>query len=276
MDTHFLGWAKPGPLPPGARQTVDVPADETLDALSGHFRIFQLRKGHRFSTDDVLTAWYGTTWVPCARTVLDLGSGIGSVAMIVAWRLQGARVVTVEAQEESVALAHKSAAYNGLLPRCEIRQGDFRLRAALGEDERFDLVLASPPYFPIGTGIEGDHPQKVACRFELRGDIRDYCAAAARHLETGGLFTCIFPEEQRGRVEEAACDSDLVITRRRPVAFREGEPPLVGLFAMMRASDLPEDFRRQTWIESTLTIRRADGTVHPEYSAIKLAVGFRP
>jgi hypothetical protein len=29
---------------------------ESLDALSGHFRILQLRRGHRFSTDDVLTA----------------------------------------------------------------------------------------------------------------------------------------------------------------------------------------------------------------------------
>ena len=33
-------------------------AGETLDAISGHFRIFQLAKGHRFSTDDVLTAFY--------------------------------------------------------------------------------------------------------------------------------------------------------------------------------------------------------------------------
>ena len=81
-DTHFKGWAKPGPIPPGASSPPDIPAEETLDAISGHFRLFQLRDGHRFSTDDVLTAWYGTTWAPrasmscrsCGRPVLAGGS----------------------------------------------------------------------------------------------------------------------------------------------------------------------------------------------------------
>ena len=106
-DTHFKGWAKPGLIPPGARVAPEVAPDETLDAISGHFRIFQLRDGHRFSTDDVLTAWYGTSWAPSPSRVLDLGSGIGSVGMIAAWRLPGARFVTIEAQEMSLRLARK-------------------------------------------------------------------------------------------------------------------------------------------------------------------------
>ena len=276
METHFKGWAKPGPIPPGAYSTTDVPADESLDALSGHFRIYQLRRGHRFSTDDLLTAWYGTTWAPATEGVLDLGSGIGSVAMVAAWRLPAARVVTIEAQDESVRLARKSAAYNGLESRFDIRHADFRDAGVLGEDERFGLVLGSPPYFPIGTGIEGDHPQKVACRFEVRGDIHDYARVAAAHLTPGGLFACVFPEEQRERVESAARQSDLVIIRRRPVAFREVEPPLVGLFALMRAGDLPEALRQDTWVEPPLVIRRTDGSVHPEYVRVKLSIGFPP
>src|SRR5688500_9280847 len=93
--SHFRGWRIPGVIPPGA---VDGPLPEpaeTLDALSGHFRIFQLENGHRFSTDDILTAWYGTTWAPTVRTALDLGSGIGTVALVAAWRLPAARFVTV-------------------------------------------------------------------------------------------------------------------------------------------------------------------------------------
>jgi tRNA1(Val) A37 N6-methylase TrmN6 len=276
IEGHFKGWAKPGPVPPGAASRPDVPPDESLDALSGHFRIYQLRAGHRFSTDDLLTAWYGTTTVPSAATVLDLGAGIGSVGMIAAWRQPGARLVTIEAQEDSVRLARKSAAYNGLLDRYEIRHGDFRDADALGGDERFDLVLASPPYFPIGTGIEGDHPQKVACRFELRGDIRDYARVAADHLASGGVVACVFPEEQRGRVEQAAAAADLAIFRRRPVVFREGDPPLITLFAMIRATDLPPEVRGRAWVEPPLVIRRADGSIHPEYSTVKLSIGFPP
>jgi tRNA1(Val) A37 N6-methylase TrmN6 len=263
-------------VPPGALRPADVSDGETLDAISGHFRLYQLERGHRFSTDDVLTAWYGTTWVPSAGAVLDLGSGVGSVGMIAAWRLRGARFVTIEAQAESVALARKSAEYNGLLGRFAIRHGDFRTPDVLDAAERFDLVLGSPPYFPIGSGIEGEHPQKVACRFELRGDIRDYAATSARHLAAGGVFVCVFPEEQRERVQEAAANADLVIVRRRPVVFKEGEAPLVTLFAMMRASDLPEWMRARTWVEPSLIIRARDGSVHPEYAAVKLAIGFPP
>lgn len=274
--SHFRGWAKPGPLPPGASAQPDVPPDETLDAIGGHFRLFQLRAGHRFSTDDVLTAWYGTSWAPRADRVLDLGSGIGSVGMTAAWRLPGATFVTVEAQEESVRLARKSAAYNGLEARYDIRQGDFRNPAVIAADETFDLVLGSPPYFPLGTGNEGDHPQKVQCRFEVRGDISDYTRVAMAHLAPGGIFACVFPEIQLDRVESAASDAAAVIVRRRPVVFREGDGPLVALFVMMRAADLPESMHGRTWVEPPLIIRTASGAVHPEYAAVKLSFGFPP
>ena len=273
-NTHFKGWAKPGFAPRASTQTTS--ADETLDAISGHFRIFQLRKGHRFSTDDVLTAWYGTSWAPSAARILDLGSGIGSVGMIAAWRLPGSQVVAIEAQDESVRLASKSIAWNGLEERYDLRHADFRSGEALRGGEVFDLVLGSPPYFPVGTGIEAEHPQKLACRFELRGDISDYARVAALHLSLGGLFACVFPEEQRQRVERAAADAGLTVVRRRPVVFREGEPPLIGLFAMLRTTDLPEGMRSRTWVEPPLVIRAADGSVHPEYAAVKLSIGFPP
>jgi tRNA1(Val) A37 N6-methylase TrmN6 len=277
-ETHFKGWAKPGIVPPGLAAGISVEPHETLDAISGHFRIFQLRDGHRFSTDDILTAWYGTTWCPAAHTALDLGSGIGTVGMICAWRLPGAKFVTIEAQSESVALAKKSASYNGIENRYEIREGDFRAPEILAKEEKFDLITGSPPYFPLGDGVESEHPQKLACRFELRGNIADYCATAAQHLAPGGFFACVFPHEpaQLARVEAAAKNSNLVIVRKRPVVFREGDAPLVALFGIMRAEDLPEWFRGQTWTEPYLVIRARDGKIHPEYSAVKLAIGFPP
>lgn len=278
IETHFKGWAKPGPVPPGADHSHPAAENETLDAISGHFRLYQLADGHRFSTDDILTAWYGTSWCPTARTVLDLGSGIGTVGMISAWRLPGAKFMTVEAQPESVALARKSARYNGLEDRYEIREGDFRDSGILHAGEKFDLITGSPPYFPPDSGIKSEHPQKVACRFELRGTVADYCSTAANHLGPGGLFACVFPHEpsQLKRVEAAAKKAHLIIVRKRPVVFREGDPALVALFGMMRQEDLPDWFRGHTWTEPDLIIRTREGKIHPEYSAVKLAIGFPP
>ena len=284
IQKFYKNWAIPGVIPSSALDFVNrvkslVGENETLDALSGHFKIFQLKKGNRFSTDDLLVAWYGSSWCPSAGSVLDLGSGIGSVAMMVAWRLPSTRLVTIEAQAQSVELAKKSVQWNGLVDRIEIRHGDFRNKNLLKESEKFDLVLGSPPYFPIEHGLHGVHPQTVACRFETCGNIFDYCEIASEHLALGGVFSCIFPiqpEHQKVRVEQAAKNASLTIVRKRPIVFKEGDPPLLCLFVMMKSIDLPENFRNQTWQEPSLIIRDKNGKVHPEYSAVKLSIGFPP
>jgi hypothetical protein len=88
----------------------------------------------------------------------------------------------------------------------------------------------------------------------------------------------VFPNEpaQLARIETGAKAANLVIVRKRPVIFREGEPPLVALFGLMRAGDLPDRFRGQTWEEPPLIIRTRKGEIHPEYSAVTLAIGFPP
>jgi tRNA1(Val) A37 N6-methylase TrmN6 len=190
--------------------------------------------------------------------------------------MPGAKFITIEAQSESVRLARKSIEWNGLRERFDIREGDFR---TLAIGRQFDLVMGSPPYFPQGSGVEGDHPQKILCRFETRGDIADYCLAAARHLSSGGVFAVVFPvnpDSQFERVQQGARGAGLVIVRWRPVVLRQPERPLLGLFVMMRAEDLPEGFRNQTWREPELVIRQMDGTIHPEYSAVKMGFGFPP
>ena len=49
---------------------------------------------------------------PPPRRCLDLGCGIGSVLLMVAWQFPHARVVGVEAQRRSAAMARRSIAYN--------------------------------------------------------------------------------------------------------------------------------------------------------------------
>jgi tRNA1(Val) A37 N6-methylase TrmN6 len=273
VTTHFKGWRRPGPIPPGG---VEVEEGETLDYIAGHFRIFQYVKGHRFSTDDVLTAWYGTQWAPRVERAADLGSGIGSVAMFAAWRLPAARFVTVEAQEMSVRLARKSVRYNGLESRFTLYHGDLRDPDLLRDEPPFDLVLGSPPYFPLGTAVEAEHPQAVPARIEVRGTVADYAKTAARILAPGGVFAFVFPAGQSARAEEALVASGLSLVRRRDVVFKEGEPPLIALFAAMRAEDLPESMRGRAFIEPPLTIRTREGATDPEYAAVRLGFGFPP
>jgi tRNA1(Val) A37 N6-methylase TrmN6 len=265
---EYRGWRRPGPEPPGG---LEVEPGETLEFISGSFRIFQYEKGHRYSTDDVLTAWYGTTCAPRVERAADLGSGIGSVAITAAWRLPGARFTTVEAQEISIRLARKSVRYNGLQSRFTLVHGDLRDFAPA---ERFDLVLGSPPYFPPGTAIEAEHPQAVPARIEVRGTVADYARTAAHILAPGGVFAFVFPAAQSDRALRAVGDAGLKLIRRREVVFKEGEPPMIALFAAGRAEDLPSTYT--AWVEPPLVIRRRDGSTSAEYSAVRLSFGFPP
>ena len=271
-DPNFYrGWRRPGPIPPGG---IEPEEGETLDFICGHFRIFQYAKGHRYSTDDVLTAWYGTAHAPRVDRAADLGSGIGSVALISAWRLPGATFCTVEAQEMSIRLARKTMQYNGLTSRFTLYQGDLRDPSVLANEAPFDLVTGSPPYFPPGTAMAADHAQAVPARIEVRGSVADYAQAAARILAPGGLFAFVFPTAQIDRALAAVDEAGLKLIRRRDIVFKEGDTPLITLFAASRAGDVPATY--EALVEPPLTIRTKNGGVDPEYSAIRMSFGFPP
>lgn len=275
-EREFKGWTRPGPRAPGGLEPEE---GETLDYLCGYWKLFQYAKGHRFSVDDVLTAWFGTTCCPRADRIADLGSGIGSVGMAAAWRCPGAVVHTVEAQAISARLARKSAAYNGVQDRYFIHEGDLRDPRLFEGEAPFDLVLGSPPYWPVGSRTEAEHPQAIPARLEVRGDIGDYALAAARILAPGGVFVCVFPSDQVERAAEAYRRAGLLLLRRQDVTFKEGESYGLGLFAGSRRQDLPPDFEAAAGLpllSEPITIRRRDGRIHPTMALVRLVMGFLP
>jgi len=140
----------------------DWPEDAGRDRLIGDWHIYQRTGGHRTSTDDLITAWYAVHRNPDPpERYLDLGCGVGSVLLMVSHKLRPKIVLGVEAQAQSLMMARRAVAE---LPEhgshIELRQADFRDVDFGGK--RYDLITASPPYFPIGTGVLPDDPQRRA------------------------------------------------------------------------------------------------------------------
>jgi tRNA1Val (adenine37-N6)-methyltransferase len=240
----------------------------TIDALTAGWSIAQRRRGHRHSTDDLLTGWYAAEVVPGARRILDLGSGIGSVGLIALWRAPAATLVAIEAQEVSFALLTDNIARNDLGARVRAIHGDLReVRLA----ERFDLVTGSPPYWDIAEGVVPADAQKAYARFELRGDVRDYALAARAALAAHGRFVLCFPTVQRARAEAACAAAQLVVTRSCDVIPRAGAAPLFTLFATRRAEDGDEPHLR----EPPHVVRDAHGAPTAMHAAVRATLGFR-
>lgn len=267
------GWLAPGPTPapPPERAELWPQPGEDLCFLAGNWRILQRTDGHRFSLDDLVTAHFAAE--ACARPparVLDLGCGIGSVLLFLAWRFPGAGCLGIEAQLPSAELARRSIAWNGAADRCSVIAGDLRdAPVLLAGESPFDLVSGTPPYFRPGTGVESRRPQRGPCRFERRGGVEDYCAAAAGALAAGGVCALCLPDG--ARVERAAVAAGLKIVRQRQVVPRAGKAPLFGLFALQRAAEATAPV-----VLPPLVVRDARGARTDEFIAIRSAMGMPP
>lgn len=80
---------------------------------------------------------------PPAR-VLDLGTGSGALALALAKLFLEARVTAVDVSPDALALARENAAALGLAERVAFVSSDWF--AALPADDRFELIVANPPY----------------------------------------------------------------------------------------------------------------------------------
>jgi len=256
------------PPAPNVPPSLEAEAEASLDRLAGDWHIWQLRRGHRFSADDMLTAWMAANVAPDASDLLDLGAGIGSVGLMALWRMHvEARLLMVEAQDVSHALARRTVATNSLEGRVSLRLGDLRDLASVPESGRFDLVTGSPPYIPLGKGVVSPVPQRAACRMELRGSILDYARTAARAMRPDGWFVaCMASADPRG--DQAFADAGLTVHVRQEVVFRAGQPPMITLFAgrhLPGATDhrpplLIRDAQGE-WTDAYLALRAEMGTV---------------
>jgi tRNA1(Val) A37 N6-methylase TrmN6 len=240
----------------------------SFDRLAGDWRIHQLVGGHRFSADDLFTAWVAAETAPEALDLCDIGAGIGSVGLMTLWRMRPqARLLAVEAQEVSHRLMLRTVADNGLADRVTCRLGDLRDPEVLPERARFDLVTGSPPYIPVGRGVISPHPQRAACRMELRGSIADYARTAARILRPGGhLVVCFAAADPRG--EPALAEAGLHLRVRQDIVFRGDQPPLVAVFVATHEAG-PCDRRPPFFI------RGADGAWTERYHDMREAMGTK-
>ena len=242
--------------------------NETINRLTSRFNIIQKRRGHRAASDDTLLAWVAARACPNAARILDLGSGKGTVAMLLLQRLPGCRVIGLEALEVSHDLAVRNARLNDLTHRWDPRLGDLRNPCVLAGESRFDLITGAPPFMPIGSGVMPRDPQRAAGRFELRGGVRDYAEAAVRFLGPDGKFVFLMDglESSQTRAVQALTDVGLHPNSVTVVYSFPGRDPIYRIF------ETSAEFGSTT--ERSLYMR-IDGKsgFSPEYEAIRRDTG---
>jgi tRNA1Val (adenine37-N6)-methyltransferase len=239
-----------------------VRPDEQCASLTRDWFLLQRRKGHRYSVDDLLVAQVAASCVGTAGRVLDLGCGIGSVLLMVGWALPHAKLVGIEAQQESLDLARRNVALNDCGDRVELVGGDLRDVAMLQRLGAFDLVTGTPPYFDPKAATPCADAQRAHAKFELRGGIEDYARAAARTLAAFGTFVVCAPAQPPGRGLEAIRGAGLHARSMRPVLPGPGRAPFLELIVAG-----PEPCELE--LHPALLLREGDGRRAEEHARIR-------
>jgi tRNA1Val (adenine37-N6)-methyltransferase len=166
---------------------------ETFDTLfGGTIRVVQEKAGYRFSLDAILLA--GFVRLRAGERVVDLGTGIGIIPLILAQKGEGAgEIVGVEIQEKLAELAQTNVHNNGLEDIIHIYQGDIKEIDDLFPPSSFDVVVTNPPYYRVSSGKINPSSQKAIARHEVMCTIDDVLQAASYLLKEGGRIFIIFP-----------------------------------------------------------------------------------
>ena len=107
-----------------------------------------------------------------APRIVDVCTGSGAIAVALARALPKADITATDLSDAALTIAHQNAQYNGVEPRIRFLQGDLLAPVA---DERFDLVVANPPYVPT---VE---------RESMSVEVRDHEPALALFAGVDGL-----------------------------------------------------------------------------------------
>ncbi|RCK79775.1 MAG: tRNA (adenine37-N(6))-methyltransferase TrmN6 [Candidatus Ozemobacter sibiricus] len=243
---------------------VFIDTDERLDVVVGtNLRLIQKIDGTAFAVDTLLLARFVRLGKEIVR-VADLGSGSGILAFLLKYRQPSLEVVGFEVQPEFHDLACRNLQLNPQMTGLSFELLDVREIPARLLPESFDLVVANPPYYPLGTGRLPDRPGRALARHELAGTLKDFVEAAAWLLNYGSRLAMIIPTGRFYELHDYLKAAQFGLRRVQFVHPKEGQPSHLALVEAERFYRGPHEAL------PALTIHRADGSLgtpfhHPDF-----------
>lgn len=201
---------------------VNLKNTETLDdLLHGQLKLIQHRKGYRYSVDALLLAHFALPLVK-NKVVLDMGSGTGVIALILARRGEPARVIGVEIQKKLIELAKRNAELNDTSPRVEIIHDDATQLTIEFDPGFFDVVVTNPPFFPTSGSRMSPNVEKALARHEVAMSLRTWLGEAAKLIHPDGSICMVYSVNHEQRLMKTVEKLKLHLARRLYALDRPG------------------------------------------------------
>lgn len=171
------------------------------------------------STDSILLADFLP--LPSNGKIVDLGSGCGTLGLLLCGRSSNCTVTGIELQEASHLAALENIRQNHLQSRLTSVLGDLRDIRRLLPQGQFDCAVSNPPYFPQNSGAAG---QGASARMEDCCTPEDLFSAARWLVRYGGTFCLVHRPERLTDLLVAARNADLEPKKLRFVRHKPDAP----------------------------------------------------
>ena len=183
----------------------------------------------KVGTDGVLLgAW---TNVNTSQKILDIGTGSGLVALMLAQRCE-ASITAIDIDSEAVEQTKINIEASNWKDRMEVFHTDL---CNFSPQYQFDTIVSNPPYFV--DSLKCDDIQRNTARHNDTLTSEQLFENVSRMLCQEGEFSLILPFEQTDSASSIAKKYGLYPTRHTRVITRPGLPPKRSLLAFKKHSE---------------------------------------
>ena len=155
------------------------------------FRVQQDRCAMKISTDAVLLG--SLAQHPSPKQILDIGTGTGVIALMLAQRFPEAQVTALEIDPEAAAQATENFKESPFAERMHLTPTALQDFSA---DVSFDLIVSNPPYFP--DHLKSSDPKRNLALHTDGLPFETLLSQACQLLAPYGQFWVILPPRQMG------------------------------------------------------------------------------
>ncbi len=207
------------------------------------FTVWQQHCAMKVGTDGTLLG----AWARGGRRILDVGTGTGLIALMMAQRYAEATVTAIDIDAAAVSQARQNAADSPFASRISIRQADvadMALQPSASTDEgcdssadgdsTFDAIVSNPPYFT--DSLKSPDRQRTMARHTDTLTYRTLMDCARRLLAPDGELSVVVPADQQSRMESEAALAGLFKSRECSVRTSARKPPKRVLMAFTKHS----------------------------------------
>ncbi len=168
---------------------------ERLDDLEFKgMHIISHKDKYCFTSDSVMLA--NLVKAAKADTVVDLCTGGGIIAILIAAKTSAKRVIGVEIQSDMADMASRSVTMNNLSDRVNILNNDVIDICKIIGYGSVDIVVCNPPYYKVSEGVARQNECIAIARHEILLPLEDMIKSASELVKFGGMFYMIHKSER--------------------------------------------------------------------------------